>query len=64
MNQDKREIAPSQLVELRKSGKIAPHEFAYVAGDLVVAENATTGERRVIGNTSLLLESGRQVLKG
>ena len=64
MSHDKREVTQSQLAELRESNKIYPHEFAYIAGDLIVAENATTGERRAIGNTSLLLESGKRVLKG
>ncbi len=64
MSQDKREITPAQLAELRRSNTINSEEYAYVAGDLIVAENATNGSRRVIGNVSLLTESERRVLKG
>lgn len=64
MSQDRREITPSQLAELRRNNTISPNEYAYVAGDLIVAENATNGTKRVIGNVSLLVESERRVLKG
>ena len=64
MNQDRREILPFQLAELRTNKTIQPDEYAYIAGDLVVAENATTGSKRVIGNISLLTESGKRILKG
>ncbi len=64
MSQDRREISQSQLAELRRSKTLSPDEYAYIAGDLVVAENATNGTKRVIGNVSLLTESDRRVLKG
>ncbi len=64
MSQDKREISQSQLAELRRNNTLSPEEYAYVAGDLIVAENATNGTKRVIGNVSLLTESDRRVLKG
>ena len=64
MSQDKREISQSQLAELRRNNTLGPDEYAYVAGDLIVAENATSGTKRVIGNVSLLTESDRRVLKG
>ena len=64
MNHDRKEITPSQLAELRKNNTISPSEYAYIAGDLIVAENATTGLKRVIGNVGLLTESDRRILKG
>lgn len=64
MNQERREISAVQLAELRNSNKITSDEYAYIAGDLIVAENATNGARRVIGNLNLLVESERRVLKG
>ena len=64
MSQDRREITQTQLAELRRSKALSPNEYAYIAGDLVVAENATNGDKRVIGNVSLLTESDRRVLKG
>lgn len=64
MSQDRREITPSQLAELRRNNTINPNEYAYIAGDLIVAENAENGAKRVIGNTGLLTESERRVLKG
>jgi hypothetical protein len=64
MSLDRREISQSQLAELRRNNTLNPNEYAYVAGDLVVAENATDGTKRVIGNVSLLTESDKRVLKG
>jgi len=39
-------------------------EFAYRAGDLIIAEDPVTGEKRVIGKTSMLAESSKKLLKG
>ena len=64
MTQERREISAAQLADLRSSNKITSEEYAYIAGDLIVAENATNGTRRVIGNLNLLVESERRVLKG
>ena len=41
------------------------NEIAYRAGDLVVAENPVTGDKRVLGQAATVLtESNKRVLKG
>lgn len=59
------ELTDIEIQNLRQKGLLGEEEFAYKAGDLVIAENASTGSRRVLGQTSaVLLESSRQILKG
>jgi|TARA_Y100000310_G_C20527742_1_gene736912 hypothetical protein len=43
---------------------ITEKEFAYVAGDLLVAENVIDGEKRIVGKAALLTEGNKRVLKG
>ena len=58
-------LTDRQLVELRDRGLISSAEIAFVAGDLLIAENPVTSERRVVGETKLLSESSnKRVLKG
>lgn len=50
---------------LRQRNIISGTEVAKRIGDLLVAEDVTTGSRRVIDQTSIISEvSGRRVLKG
>ena len=51
---------------LRQRGIISTNEVAKRVGDLLVAEDVTSGNRRVIENTAILAEvtPSRQVLKG
>lgn len=54
-----------QLKFLRERGLITEYEYAYIAGDLVVAENVTTAEKKVLGKvTELLHENKKRVLLG
>jgi len=58
-------LTNEQLVELRNRGLISTTEVAFIAGDLLIAENPVTSDRRIIGETKLLTEtSNRRVLKG
>ena len=58
-------LSPDQITQLRVSRLLFEKEIAFIAGDLIVAENITTGEKRVIGETSsILTETNRRVLKG
>jgi len=62
---DKVALTEEQLSNLRLEGKIESDEIAFRSGDLVIAENALTGNRRILGNTSAILtESRKQILKG
>lgn len=51
---------------LRQRGIITVSEVAKRVGDLLVAEDVTSGKRRVIENAAVLAEvaPSRQVLKG
>jgi hypothetical protein len=57
-------VSDVDLNKLRQSGLLAIHEIAIVAGDVIVAENVLTKERRVLEVGNLLLESNKRILKG
>ena len=57
-------LSEKQIALLREQKILGPQEFAYLAGDLVVAEDPVTGQKRVIGQSSTLNEDNRRVLKG
>ena len=65
MSQDqKKPLSSDQVSELRARKYLGDNEFAYIAGDLLVAENAINGNKRIIGDNSILTESNKRVLKG
>ena len=52
-------------MSLRQKGLIENNEHAFIAGDLLVAENPITSNRRIVGEASLITESSnKRVLKG
>lgn len=57
-------LPANQLTVLRSNNVIASNEIVFKYGDLYVAENVVTRERRQLHNVSELLREGRQVLKG
>jgi len=58
-------LTASQMKQLRDLNRISGDEYAYVAGDLLVAENVKTSEKRVLGQAAEVLnESNKRVLKG
>ena len=57
-------LTEDQQADLRLRSLITEKEFAYVAGDLLVAENAIDGEKRIVGKAALLTEGNKRVLKG
>jgi len=57
-------LSTSDQEELRRQGVINSDEVAFRVGDLIVAENVITKSRRTVDSSSLILESGRRVLKG
>ena len=55
----------AQIADLRNRGLIESAEIAFLAGDLLIAENPVTSVRRIVGEAQLLTESSnRRVLKG
>ena len=57
-------LTEDQVEDLRSRGLIEANEFVYKAGDLIVAEDPTTGTRRIVGQTNTLSESNKRVLRG
>ena len=57
-------LTADQLLTLRQKGLLSEQEVASVTGDLLIAEDAVTNERRMIGEASLLNESNKRVLQG
>ena len=61
---------PNEQLKLNETQYLRDHkliretEYAYRAGDLIIAEDPVTGEKRVVGQTGILTESNRRVLKG
>lgn len=65
MSQAREQLTSEQLAELRQKNLIEAGEVAFIAGDLLIAENPVTSTRRVVGNTTMLAEaSTRRILKG
>tara|TARA_B100000131_G_C17992071_1_gene562990 strand:- start:352 stop:543 length:192 start_codon:yes stop_codon:yes gene_type:complete len=60
----KDQLTSEQIEELRAKSLLKETEYAYKAGDLLIAEDPTSGEKRIIGQASLLTETSRRVLKG
>jgi len=60
-----RELTSENLKKLRDAGLLLEKEMAFLAGDLIVAENVITKERRVLeGASSIIHESKKRILKG
>ena len=58
-------LTDTQQNLLRQNGTITKTEVAKRVGDLLIAEDVTSGTRRVIEQQAMLAEvTGRQVLKG
>ena len=61
---NKQQLDEKSTLHLREKNLLSEHEFAYKSGDLIIAENALTGEKRIVGQTAMLSEVNRRVLKG
>ena len=62
-----REITGHQLTSLRNEGIISEFEIAIIEGDLLLAKNVVTEERRVIGKSADVINentSNKRILKG
>jgi len=56
----------AEVGRLKVQGIIKEEEYAYIEGDVVMAENTKTQDRRVVGRAAELLTEGgaKRVLKG
>ena len=59
-------VGGSQLQDLRNQKIITENEIAIVEGDLILAKNVLTQERRIIGKKSEVIKESneRRILKG
>lgn len=63
MNDVKKMLSQDQLLSLREKGDLNNNEVAWISGDLVVAENVLTGDKRILFESAKLFETKR-ILKG
>ena len=66
MGKDINTITYDQLSELRSQGTISENEIALVEGDMILAKNVLTLERRIVGKVKDVLtesNSERRILK-
>ena len=59
-----KQVSESDLNQLRQKGLLKLHEIALIVGDVMIAENLLTKERRILDIGNLLLESTKRILKG
>ena len=57
-------LSNAELLKLREHGIISSSEIALKVGDLFVAENVSTKERRVLNNALSVLSESKRILKG
>ena len=61
----KQQLTFEETQKLRMKKLLSEEEYAYKAGDLILAENPVTAERRIVGRAyELLSENNKRVLKG
>jgi hypothetical protein len=58
------QITNEQIQELRNNKIIEENETVIFEGDLLVATNVLTGEKRIINSDGILRENNKRVLKG
>jgi hypothetical protein len=60
-------IEGNELIQLRTSGLISENEIALIEGDILLAKNVITEERRIIGKLSDIIKentNNKRILKG
>ena len=56
------QLTAKDIEALRASGRVMQHETVVQEGDTVLAVNPTTGTRRVINTSGLMLEGAKTLL--
>jgi hypothetical protein len=56
-------VTSNDIEKLRQSGLITKQEVAIIVGDVLLAENVITKERRILNTGNILLESTRRLLR-
>ena len=58
-----KQVTNNDLTKLRQQGLIENNEVALLVGDVIIAENVITKQRRVLELGTVLLESNRRILR-
>ncbi len=59
------EVLPQDVLrDLRNAGVLSNDEIALKAGDIMIAENVITRQRRIIQGQDVMIESTKKILKG
>ena len=60
------QLDASQINELRENGTLSDKEVALLEGDLILAKNVITQERRIIGKANDIITENnkKRILKG
>ena len=59
------QLSDENLKVLRSEGIILDDEIAYKSADLLIAENAVSGKKRVLGSQrQFILKEEKKILKG
>lgn len=61
---DNKQLTSDETLHLRTNNLLGENEYAYRAGDLIVAENPVTGDKRIVGKVTLLTENNKRILRG
>ena len=56
------QLTTQDIDTLRNSGKLLSHETVMMEGDMIVAINPTTGQKRVLDTAGLMLEGTKRLL--
>jgi hypothetical protein len=62
-----RDLTSANLESLRTTGLISENEIAFIEGDILLAKNVVTEERRIIGKANDILNESsgnKRILKG
>lgn len=63
--QNNMQLSVDEMSKLRDLNLLSENEYAYRAGDLIVAEDLFNKQKRVLGRAQdVLAESNKRVLKG
>ena len=61
---NEKSLSSDQLNKLRAERIINNEEIVYQSGDLYIAENVITKDRRILKNCEGLMQENRRILKG
>lgn len=66
MSKINKTISQKDLAFLQRQGLVFSNEVVYIEGEIIIAENLNTKQKRIVdcGNIGLMLESTKKLLLG